>query len=138
MKQKRYAGIIVRNNNKVLLCKRNNKGTRPGEWSIPGGNLNEGENPAEGAMREFYEETHHEVSNEINLVGVIERYTRDGSKLKGMMYVFLMDENEELHPDLENASDGDEHTECGYFGVNELPSPIGEKMKSLIEIILKK
>jgi len=78
MKQKRYAGILVRNKNRVLLCKRNNKGALPGEWSLPGGSLEEGENPADGAMREFFEETHHHANNPINLCGMIERHTRDG------------------------------------------------------------
>lgn len=137
MKQKRYAGILVRHNNKVLLCKRNNKGTLPGEWSLPGGSLEEGENPAEGAMREFFEETHHEVNKPINLCGMIERYTRDGQKIKGLMYVFCMDSDEEIHPDLENAKDGDEHTDYGYFGLEDLPNPLGDKLKKIIETILK-
>lgn len=137
MKQKRYAGVLVRVNNKVLLCKRNNKGTLPGEWSVPGGSLEEGENPVDGAMREFYEETHQHIEFQLNLCGMIERYTRDGKRIKGLMYVFCMDSPEEIHPDLENAMDGDEHTDYGYFGVDNLPTPLGDKLKEIIKTVLK-
>jgi RNase adaptor protein for sRNA GlmZ degradation len=37
-------------------------------------------------------------------------------------------------PDLDNAPDGEEHTDSGYFTVDNLPSPLGDEMK---EIILK-
>jgi len=73
----------------------------------------------------------------LNLCGMIERYTRDGKKVKGLMYVFCMDSQEEIHPDLENAMDGDEHVGYGYFGLNNLPTPLGEKLKDIIKIVLK-
>jgi len=53
------------------------------------------------------------------------------------MYVFCMDSEDEIHPDLENAMDGDEHTDYGYFGLDNLPDPLGEKLKKIIETILK-
>ena len=87
---------------------------------MPGGSLEEGENPVDGAMREFYEETHQHIEFQLNLCGMIERYTRDGKRIKGLMYVFCMDSPEEIHPDLENAMDGDEHTDYGYFGVEPM------------------
>ena len=68
MKLKKYTGLIVISNNKVLLCKRNNEGSLPGEWSIPGGKINEGETPIDGAVREFYEETHLEITKPINFI----------------------------------------------------------------------
>jgi ADP-ribose pyrophosphatase YjhB (NUDIX family) len=136
MKQKRYAGVLVRVGNKVLLCKRNNKGTLPGEWSVPGGSAEEGENPVDGAMREFHEETNNHIEFPLNLCGMIERYTRDGKRIKGLMYVFCMDSPEEIHPDLENAMDGDEHVDYGYFGLDNLPTPLGEKLKEIIKVVL--
>jgi hypothetical protein len=47
-----------------------------------------------------------------------------------------MEVDEEVNPDLELASDGSEHTECGYFTYEELPSPIGDQLKKLIGNIL--
>ena len=135
--KKRYSGIIVKANNKVLLCKRNNDGSLPGEWSIPGGKLEDNETPIDGAVREFYEETNLKVNSPLNLCGMLKRYTRDGKNVKGLMYTFLMEVDKEMNPDLENAYDGSEHTECGYFSYDELPKPIGVELKRLLKGILK-
>ena len=51
MKQQRYVGVMVKCNNKILLCKRNNLGSFPGMWSIPGGKLEENETTMQGAKR---------------------------------------------------------------------------------------
>jgi len=77
------------------------------------------------------------VLGDIEFAAVIKRYNRDGSKVKGMFYTYLMDIEEEMFPDLENAHDGDEHTECGYFSKDELPEPMTKQFNKLIKIILK-
>jgi hypothetical protein len=41
MEKKRYVGVMVKCKDKILLCKRNNLGSFPGMWSIPGGKLEE-------------------------------------------------------------------------------------------------
>jgi ADP-ribose pyrophosphatase YjhB (NUDIX family) len=138
LKKKRYSGVIVKCNDKVLLCKRNNDGSLPGEWSIPGGKIEIDETPIDGAVREFYEETNLEIVAPITLCGMLKRYTRDGKNVKGLMYTFLMETDSEMIPDLEKAFDGSEHTECGYFTYDELPEPIGEELKKLIKTILYK
>ena len=134
---KKYAGIIVRCDNKVLLCKRNSETTLPGFWSCPAGSVEEGENTKDGAVREFTEETNLPVIEDIVFAAIIKRYNRDGSKEKGTFYCYLMGVNEEIYPDLENAPDGDEHTEFGYFGKDELPQPMTKQFNKLINIILK-
>lgn len=133
----KYGGVIVRCDNKVLLCKRNATGSLPGHWSCPAGSIEEGENPLDGAMREFYEETDIELLKEPDFCGIIKRTNRDGSKVKGEMYCYLYDSNEEIMPNLATAKDGDEHTECGYFGKDELPSPMTEQFNKLLKVILK-
>jgi hypothetical protein len=35
--------------------------------------------------------------------------------MKGIMYVYLLKVDKEIEPDLENAIDGEEHTEWGYL-----------------------
>ena len=50
---KRYSGIIVRNEDKYLLCKRNYEGNLPGVWSVPGGHMEDNETPEECARREL-------------------------------------------------------------------------------------
>lgn len=134
---KKYAGIIVRCKNKVLLCKRNVQGSLPGYWSCPGGKMENGETPKEAAIREFMEETDLPVYNDITFAAAIKRYTRDGSEVKGLMYCYLLEVDNEIYPDLVNAIDGDEHTECGYFDKENLPTPMTEQFNKLLEIILK-
>ena len=134
---KKYAGIIVRVNNKVLLCKRNAEGSLPGHWSCPAGSVEDGENPLDGAIREFNEETDLTLLKEPKFCGIIKRTNRDGSKIKGEMYCYLYDTDEEMLPNLSTAKDGDEHTECGYFGKDELPSPMTEQFNKLLKVILK-
>ncbi len=138
-KTKRYAGVILKNQNQVLLCKRNKSETLPGVWSIPAGKLDNTENPLQGAKREFFEETNLKLKNNLKLCGFVTRKTRDNSKEKGLMYVFLTETEEKLIPDLENAQDGFEHTECGYFSIEKLPfDDEKDQLTILIKNILSK
>jgi 8-oxo-dGTP diphosphatase len=139
MEKKRYVGVMVKCKDKVLLCKRNNLGSFPGMWSIPGGKLEENETPMEGAKREFLEETDVNINDkEITFIGLIPRHTRDGKKVKGLMYVYLLEVEEPIIPDLVNAIDGEEHTESGYFTLDEInPETSGDYFHRLAEIILK-
>jgi ADP-ribose pyrophosphatase YjhB (NUDIX family) len=138
MEKKRYVGVVVKLKNKVLLCKRNSQGSFPGMWSIPGGKLEENETTQEGARREFFEETNININNiELTFVGLIPRHTRDGNKIKGLMYVYLLEVEFPIYPDLLNAIDGEEHTECGYFSIEEISEEkSGEYLHKLLEEIL--
>jgi len=140
MDTKRYTGVVVKCNDKVLLCKRNSLGSFPGMWSIPGGKLEPNETTKEGAKREFFEETAINIDDkELTFVGLIPRHTRDGKKMKGIMYVYQLNVDEEIIPDLENAIDGEEHTESGYFESSQLSDEMcGTYMHKLLEIILEK
>lgn len=136
---KRYSGVIVKCGDEVLLCKRNATGTLPGQWSIPCGHLEKGEHPMIGVKREFEEETNYTLDNDLKLVGFVKRYNRDGSEVRGLMYVFMMETDEKINPDLENAKDGEEHTECGYFDLETLPfDKKDDQLGKLITRILKK
>ena len=136
---KRYSGVVVRCGDEVLLCKRNNNKELPGVWSIPAGKIDENENAMVGAKREFFEETDIKITEEIKLCGFIKRTTRDGVNIKGLMYVFLLNVDEKIYPDLKNAKDGGEHTECGYFGVDNLPfEDNNDQLMKLVLNILSK
>lgn len=139
MEKKRYVGVMVKCKDKVLLCKRNNLGSFPGMWSIPGGKMEENETPMDGAKREFLEETDVNINDkEITFIGLIPRHTRDGKKVKGLMYVYLLEVEEPIIPDLVNAIDGEEHTDSGYFTLDEIkPETSGDYFHRLAEIILK-
>jgi 8-oxo-dGTP pyrophosphatase MutT (NUDIX family) len=139
MDKKRYVGVAVKYKNKLLLCKRNSQGSYPGMWSIPGGKLEENETTQNGAKREFLEETDININDiELKFMGLIPRHTRDGKKVKGFMYVYLLETETPMYPDLLNAIDGEEHTDCGYFTLEEItPETSGEYFYKLAEIILQ-
>jgi len=134
---KRYGGTLVVVNNECLLCKRNSSGDRPGEWSIPAGKIEPNENLEDGVRREFLEETNYELSGPLKRVAIILRKNRTGIKSKGLFYVFLSKQTQKIFPDLENAIDGNEHTECGYFEKNELPDNVSIGLRRLISRLLK-
>ena len=121
------AGTIIQYGDKVLMCKRAEKQAYGGQWSIPLGGVNPNESPINAAKREFYEETNIKLSGDIKLIDII---TRDNGTI---IYVYYKNSGKELIPDLENAKDGEEHTECGYYGKDELP--FGEKNDEIYEII---
>jgi len=131
---KRYSGVLVKCNNQVLMCKRSGSVDYPGAWSIPAGKLDDKESPAKGARREFFEETNLKLTTDLKLCGFINRKSRDGKRDKGLMYVFLYEVNEKIYPDLLNAKDGEEHTECGYFDIQNLPI---EEEKDQLLILIK-
>lgn len=136
---KRYGGILVKCKNEVLLCKRNKFGSNLGSWSIPAGKLNKNELPFLGAKREFFEETNIVSLEKIKLCGVINRKTKDNLKNKGLMYVYLMEVDEKIYPDLNMAKDGNEHSECGYFTLkNNLIEDKNDQLYLLIKNILSK
>jgi 8-oxo-dGTP diphosphatase len=50
--------LIVNDNKEVLLVKRSESDhVLPGFWDVPGGSLEAGEDPADGAIREAFEES---------------------------------------------------------------------------------
>jgi ADP-ribose pyrophosphatase YjhB (NUDIX family) len=132
---KRSSGVIFKVKDEVLLCKRSPKKSLPNKWSIPSGGIEEEESPKDAAIREFKEETNIDLKNTLDLVSFINRYKKDQVTKKGIMYVFLYESNKKIMPDLEEAKDGFEHTECGYFTVKNLP--INQDNEQLLKIIKK-
>jgi ADP-ribose pyrophosphatase YjhB (NUDIX family) len=126
-KMKVVSGTIIQYGDKVLMCKRAEKQAYGGEWSIPLGKVNTNESPINGAKREFFEETNIKLTGDIKLIDII---TRDNGTI---IYVYYKNSGKELIPDLENAKDGKEHTQCGYYGKDDLP--FGEKYDEIYEII---
>lgn len=135
---KRSAGVLVKTNNKVLLCKRSPKESMPGLWSIPMGNIESEESPLDAALREFKEETDIELPKSLELISFINKYKSDQKTKKGLIYVFYYESQKEISPNLDNAKDGHEHTECGYFTKNSLPeTKNNEQLVKIINKVLK-
>jgi len=121
MNVKRYVGVIVRYDDRFLICKRNDESLGQGEWSIPAGKIEDNEKVEESAKREFFEETAVNIDDyKLEFVGLIPRYTRDGSKMKGLMYTYQIKVEKSIKPDLEKAIDGSEHTAWGYYTLYEM------------------
>ena len=136
---RKYVGVLVKHKGEFLLCKRSPKTkSLPGMWSIPAGKLEVYESTHEGAKREFFEETNISIINkQIKIIDTIDRYSRDGSRINGQFHVYLLESPTRLVPDLVNAIDGDEHTECGYFIVEELDGlNIDDKLKNMIKSLV--
>ena len=140
MKEKIYVGVVVKVNDEVLLCKRSTKGSLPGMWSVPAGSVEKGETTKEAAVREFHEETDIIIGqDDLTFVGLVPRTSRDGKFIKGWMYVYLLESNAFLYPGLENAKDGQEHSECGYFNYEDIENlNTGNFFKKLLEAILNR
>jgi ADP-ribose pyrophosphatase YjhB (NUDIX family) len=140
MMEKIYVGVIVKVNDEVLLCKRSSKASLPGIWSVPAGSVEKGETTKEAAVREFHEETDIIIgSDDLKFVGLVPRTSRDGKFIKGWMYVYLLESNAFLYPDLENAKDGKEHSDCGYFTYEDIQEMnTGKFFKKLLEAILNR
>lgn len=135
VKFKRYSGIIVKNKDKVLLCKRSPDESMPNVWSIPSGMIENEETPIQAALREFNEETSIVLPEKLKLTGFINKYDKDKVTKRGLIYVFLHETNKNIIPDLDKAKDGHEHSKCGYFTIKDLPF---DKKNDQLEKIIKK
>jgi ADP-ribose pyrophosphatase YjhB (NUDIX family) len=133
-KFRRSAGVILKHGDEVLLCKRSPDETMPNVWSIPSGGIEEGESPGQAAIREFYEETNIEIGTNLELVGMVDKFNDDGTK-RGMMFVFFQETKDKKQPNLDKATHGHEHTECGYFKVDDMPKQ--KENQELYKIIKK-
>ena len=112
------AGILYCCYDEALLC----LGENSGKWNVPKGHIMIGEKPLEGAIREFTEET------QIVLNGIPElanTYKKDNS---GTFYLYVLKGRTKF-----NARIDHEHDDWGYFNVNNLPEPIDDWVKEVIE-----
>ena len=116
---KQSSGIIVKCQNRILICKRSTENSEGGKWAIPMGGIELNETPEDAAYREFHEEMGIEINGGLQALGYINRYNKQGG-LKSILHLFMYETNDELIPNLEMAMDGDEHTECGYKTKEEI------------------
>jgi ADP-ribose pyrophosphatase YjhB (NUDIX family) len=73
-------GGVVIDRHRALLIRRGSEPLK-GEWSIPGGMLELGEELAEGVRRELKEETSLDVEP-LEIVAAFDRITREGKRVK--------------------------------------------------------
>lgn len=78
--------FIVKNGQVLLLQRRSNDAHKPGEWDIPGGRLEIGEDPTTGVQREVLEESGLKIK--VLLPLNIRHFVRDDGQ-KITMIIFL-------------------------------------------------
>ena len=88
-----------------------------GKWNVPKGHIKEDEEPLQGGVREFLEET------EISLPSIPNLQDSWNSK-GGTFYLYMLRGNKKLTPVLNH-----EHTDWGYFDSYDLPSPINKDIE---------
>lgn len=109
------AGVLLVRGRQVLLVRR---GAEPelGKWDVPGGFLEEGEVPEDGAVREIREELGIDV-NRASLRLVLTSITRWSD------YAVLDVLFEAPMPDAE-PSPASDAASCGWFPIDELPADL--------------
>lgn len=110
------AGILFVHDGRVLLLKRAASAQdAPGTWGFPGGGIEPGETPEQAARREYGEE----CGDEPYAGALTPLYvSSDGFQCFGATGY--------AEPQL-----NDEHTDWGWFGFDDLPSPLHPGMKEL-------
>ena len=75
------SAVVINKDNEILFLKRSEEDSfHPGEWDLPGGNLNTGESPEEGVVREVLEETGLSVVV-IKILNINSRLNKDSVRL---------------------------------------------------------
>ncbi|MFH1771133.1 MAG: NUDIX domain-containing protein [archaeon] len=78
--------FIVKEGKVLVIKRRPNDPHSPGIWDIPGGRIEEGENPYDGLTREVKEEVNLEVNIKVPLY--VDYFTRDdGQKITMLIFV---------------------------------------------------
>jgi len=123
------AGILLKYKNQCLLCKRSQRSSLPGVWSVPGGHLEKSETIEEGAIREFGEETGFQIVDDLDYLATLNG--KSGLKF----YLFLYEIDKKININLDEAIDGHEHDECKWFIKKTLPDNIEKQLFFIINEI---
>ena len=111
-------GVLYRNGDTILLC----LGSSSGNWNIPKGHIQIGEEPLEGSLREFTEETQIILNGTPELVKI---HKKDNG---GKFYLYMLKGEKKFVPHLNH-----EHSDWNYFHINSLPVPMDSYVEETIE-----
>ena len=125
-----FSGVLIKCKNKVLLCKRREDipdTALPDYWSVPAGYVEPEEEIKQAAIRETLEET--KIELDVSSVKFLAAWPAHGG---GVFYDYVAEIEEELEPTID-----EEHSDWGYFSINDLPSPITKELQNDILNVLK-
>lgn len=108
--KKIVAGGIIEKDGKYLLVQENKEKCR-GEWNIPAGGVDDGENVVDAAKREVFEET----GCKVEITGVLEIVNKNLENMDVLTFVFdteLIEENIKI--------DGKEISNVDWFSYEEI------------------
>ncbi|MFD0276107.1 NUDIX domain-containing protein [Kitasatospora sp. NPDC127111] len=120
------AAVVLDDQDRVLLAQR----ADDGRWALPGGILEPGEEPADGVVRECFEETGVEVVPEV-LASV--SVTPDVTYPNGDVTQYLVLVFRCRAVGGEARINDDESLAVGWFGMDELPPMIEQEHQRLRE-----
>ena len=119
---KNYAGLLIKCENRYLLCKRSAGATYPGMWSVPGGQIESNEEAEEAAVRETLEETQIPIQVEDTAyIATLSGSAHDG----GNFHLYMTEIEYEQRPILDS-----EHVASGWFMLNSMPKPMEEQLQN--------
>jgi 8-oxo-dGTP diphosphatase len=112
--------FIVKDGKLLVIKRRPNDVHKPGQWDIPGGRMEPGENPMEGLIREVQEEASITIKTVIPFD--VHHFTRDDGQVITMI-IFLC-----LHTDGEIKL-SEEHTEYKWVDMQKEPELLPDWIK---------
>lgn len=127
-------GVFILREGKVLLGRRHADPAKAdselhgeGTWTMPGGKLEFGESFEEGARREVLEETGLDVNvDDIQVISLANDKVADAHFVTiGMMCEKVSGDPRAMEPD--------EITEWGWFALDQLPSPLFEPSRKILD-----
>ena len=111
----------------VLLSLRKNTGYRDGQYELPGGHVDKGEDLMHAMVREAKEELLIDIKEEnLNIVHVLHHYTGDR-----INFILTTD----TYDGIPSIGEPEQCERLEWFDINNLPDNIMEKVKKLIEQI---
>ena len=127
-KERKIGGIAIVSEGEVMMVRRaENAGKYPNYWAVPMGGVEKGETFREGAVRELKEETMLDFNpQKLVYLGTI----KDG-KYNRISKIFKAEMDGKPEPTLD-----DEHSDWGYYDKDNLPRPIEDRMRQVLELNL--
>ena len=122
--------VITKNENLILLMKRQNTGTNDGEYELPGGHLEEGEDIFNCMIREAKEELCISLKrNDLTLVHIMHHY-KEG-RINFIFQTTLKDKEPKI-------GESNKCSELCWVDINHLPKETTKKVRKIIKNIQNK